>query len=207
VTAVAAYAHVLKRLPAQQRSTIRVERLVDAAASLLADREPEEVTVRDLAARARVPTGTLYQFFEDRDAVLQALAARYVAALAPVLDRLLADPGPSWERTIDRIVDGYADMVREHPSMRRLWLAGTLDTATRRLEREADATLASRIGAVLQRQAGTRRGNAEQWRVLVALIGALLTHAFAVEPAGDEAALREARRAARAYAGAVLGAG
>jgi len=202
----AAYAHVLKRRPAQARSARRIEALLDAAAELLRDREPEAITVRDLAARAGVPTGTLYQFFEDKDAVLQALAVRFLAAMPGVLDASLASAPDDWSHTVGRVVDDSAAMVRAHPAIRRLWLSGTLDAATRQLECETDATIATRLGALLRKQAGTRRGTPEQWRTLVALIDGLLRHAFTEDPHGDPIALREARRAARAYAGAVLSA-
>ena len=202
-----AYAHLLKRLPAQERSARRVAAILDAAAELLRDREPEAVTIRDLAAAAGVPTGTVYQFFDNLDRVLQAVALRFLAAMPAVLDAALEDDAEDdWGRTVDRVVDGFAAMVREHPAIRRLWLSGTLDAATRRAERDSDATLAARLGAQLRRQAGVRRGTAAQWRTLVALIDGLLRHAFTEHPDGDATALREARRAARAYAGAVLGA-
>ena len=200
-----AYAHALKRQPAQARSARRIEALLDAAAELLRDHEPEEITVRDLAAQAGVPTGTLYQFFEDKDAVLQALAVRFLAAMPGVMDDALASGRGGWPETIDRVVDAYAAMIREHPAIRRLWLSGALDGATRSLERETDATLASRLGALLREQAGTRRGTPAQWRALIALIDGLLHHAFTEDPDGDATVLRETRRAARAYAGAVLG--
>lgn len=205
MTGPSPYAHLLKRRPAQERSARRIEALLDAAARLLEDREPEAITVRDLAAAAGVPTGTLYQFFDDRDAVLQALAVRYLAAMPGVLGDTPAAGSASWSRTVDGVVDGYAAMIRAHPAIRRLWLSGTLDAATRRLERETDATIAARLGALLRAQAGSRRGTPEQWRTLVALIDGLLRHAFAEDPDGDPAALREGRRAARAYAAAALG--
>lgn len=201
-----AYGHVLKRLPAQARSAERIERLLDAAAELLRDREPEAITVRDLAAAAGVPTGTLYQFFDDKDAVLQALAVRFLAAMPGVLDTAVGSRGAAdWSATVGGVVDAYAAMIREHPAIRRLWLSGTLDAATRRIERRTDATIATRLGAILREQAGTRGGTAEQWRTLVALIDGLLRHAFTEDPDGDPVALREARRAARAYAAGVLG--
>lgn len=200
-----AYAHILKRHPAQARSARRIEALLDAAADLLRDHDPGDITVRDLAAAAGVPTGTLYQFFNDKDAVLQALAVRFLAAMPGVLDGAVAPGREDWARTVDRVVDAYAAMVREHPAIRRLWLSGTLDAATRRAERETDATIAVRLGALLRAQAGSRRGTPAQWRTLVALIDGLLRHAFTEHPDGDRVALREARRAARAYAGAVLG--
>ncbi|HEY5142844.1 MAG TPA: TetR/AcrR family transcriptional regulator [Solirubrobacteraceae bacterium] len=199
------YAHILRRRPAQARSAERVEALLDAAAELLRDREPDAITVRDLAAAAGVPTGTLYQFFEDKDAVLQALAVRFLAAMPGVLDASIASGRDDWSHTVGQVVDAYAAMVREHPAIRRLWLSGTLDAATRLVERATDATIAARLGALLRTQAGSRRGTPEQWRTLVALIDALLVHAFTEDPDGDPLALREARRAARAYAGAVLG--
>ena len=199
------YADILKRRPAQARSARRIEALLDAAAELLRDREPDEITVRDLTAAARVPTGTLYQFFEDKDAVLQALAVRFLSAMPGVLDVAIASGGSDWSRTVGQVVDAYAAMLREHPAIRRLWLSGALDAATRRVERDTDAMIASRLGALLREQAGTRRGTPEQWRTLVVLSDALLVHAFTDDPDGDPVALREARRAARAYAGAVLG--
>lgn len=198
------YAHLLKRQPTQARSVRRVEALLDGAAGLLHDHEVQDIAVRDLADAAGVPTGTLYQFFEDKDAVLQALAVRYLAAMPAVLDATIAPGRGDWERTIGRVIDGYAAMIREHPAIRKLWLSGTLDTATRQLERDTDASIAARLGAVLREQAGSRRGTPEQWRSLVALINGLLVHAFIEDPAGNPLALREARRAARAYASAVL---
>ena len=163
------------------------------------------MTVRDLAVTAGVPTGTLYQFFEDKDAVLQALAVRFLAAMPGVLDEALGNSSTDWGRTLDRVVDAYAAMVRAHPAIRRLWLSGTLDTATRRIENETDAAIADRLGATLRRQSGSRRGTPAQWRALAALINGLLVHAFTEDPMGDEIALRETRRAARAYAATVLG--
>jgi AcrR family transcriptional regulator len=200
-----AYAHALKRRPTQERSARRIEALLDAAAELLRDHEPDAITVRDLAAKAGVPTGTLYQFFENKDAVLQALAVRFLAAMPGVMDDVLASRRGAWTDTIDGVVDGYAAMIREHPAIRRLWLSGTLDAATRRIERETDATLAGSLGALVREQAGTRRGTPAQWRALIALIDGLLHLAFTEDPSGDVIVLRETRRAARAYTAAILG--
>lgn len=204
MTADPPYAHILRRTPSQDRSVQRVEAILDAAADLLHNRDPEQITVRELAHAAGVPTGTVYQFFADKDAVLQALAVRFVAGFPAVLDEATAMPGGTWNDTIERVVLAYAAAVRAHPAIRRLWLSGTLDAATRQIERETDATIAAALGAALQRQAASLRGTAAQWEVLVALINGLLVHAFTADPDGDEDILREAVRAADAYAGAIL---
>ena len=199
------YAHLLKHQPAQERSARRIEALLDAAAELLSVRDPEAITVRELAGAAEIPTGTIYQFFDDKNAVLQALAIRFLAAMPGVLEGV-ESPSGDWSRTVGRIVDAYAAMIREHPAIRALWLAGTLDAATRRVERATDATIAAGIGALLRTQAGVDRGTEAQWHALVALIDGLLRLAFTLDPAGDPATLREARRAARAYVAAIFAA-
>ena len=203
------YAHLLKRQPSQVRSIERVQAILDAAADVLRTHEPEAVTVRDLADRADVPTGTLYQFFEDKDAVFQALAVRFLADMPSVLDAALARSAHGrragdWTSALEQVVVEYAAMVRRHPAIRRLWLSGSLDAATRRLEGSTDAAIAARLGAALNARAGTRRGTAAQWRTLVALVDGLLRFAFSLDPDGDRVTLREARRAAVAYARTVL---
>lgn len=198
-----AYASLLKHQPTQVRSAQRVDAILDAAAALLTTTEPATITVRALADGAGVPTGTLYQFFEDRDAVLQSLALRFLAAMPDVLEPVLGS-ARTWQDTVDQVVDAYASMIREHPAIRRLWLSGTLDAATRAAERETDARIAARLGARLQEQAGSRHGAEHQWTTLVALIDGLLRLAFGDDALGDDAILTEAKRAARAYAGDVL---
>lgn len=202
MTGATPYAHLLKRRPEQARSARRVEALLDAAAELLRDHEPEAITIRDLAAAAGVPTGTLYQFFDDKDAVFRTLALRFLAAMPAVLDAVEARARPDWPATVELVVDGYAAMVREHPAIRRLWLSGTLDAATRRIERATDESIAERLAALVVAHGGPR-ATALQSRTLVALIDGLLRHAFTEHCDGDPEILHEARRAARAYVAAL----
>lgn len=199
------YQAILKRVPSQARSAERVETLLDAAAALLHERDPGDITVRDLAAAAAVPTGTLYQFFDDTDAVLQALALRYLAGSRATLEAALEPSDGDWPEVVDRVIDGYAAMIRVDPAIRRLWLSGTLGAATRRAGVDSDHDTAARLAAALRRRSGSRRGSPAQWLVLVTLANALLRHAFTLDPAGDALALREARRATRCYAAAILG--
>ncbi|MBT0567322.1 TetR family transcriptional regulator [Williamsia sp. CHRR-6] len=203
------YRALLRRNPVQQRSVRRVEDIVDAAAVLLSDRDPSRLTARDLAATAAVPTATVYQFFDDLDAVCQALAIRFMAAMPAVVEAAVAPRGP-WETVIDDLIDGFAAMVRTHPAIRALWLSGVLGEATRTVERTLDRRIAERIGrTVVQRARDAGWSVADepalvQWEVLVAIIDALLRRAFTLHPDGDDATLAEAARAARAYAAAVL---
>lgn len=99
----------MTRIPAQDRSRARVQRILDAAANMLCEQEQEDITARALAARAKVSLGTIYQFFEDMDAVRRALHAQVKQGLDACLDADLrpdaarADPGGYFCILIDAI--------------------------------------------------------------------------------------------------------
>jgi AcrR family transcriptional regulator len=60
-----------------------------AAEELFAERGVQGAHVGDIAARAGVSVGTLYNHFEDREAILAALLARRRAELVEALDAVL----------------------------------------------------------------------------------------------------------------------
>ena len=62
------------RQPRQQRAAFTVAAIIEAARELLLKHGAEAVTTRQVAARAGVAVGTLYQYFPDRDAILLELA-------------------------------------------------------------------------------------------------------------------------------------
>ncbi|HEV3365139.1 MAG TPA: TetR family transcriptional regulator, partial [Acidimicrobiia bacterium] len=70
-----------RRQPVQARSQARVERIVAAATAIVDEEGVEAATTRAIAARAGVPVASLYQFFADRDAVLDEVLRRELAAL------------------------------------------------------------------------------------------------------------------------------
>ena len=63
--------------PKQSRSQDTQEKVLEALEALLGDRFFEQITIRDLAARAGVSSGTIYRRFKDKDALLPVLYARY----------------------------------------------------------------------------------------------------------------------------------
>lgn len=71
----------MRRKPRQARSQERVARILDAAEDLFASHGYAPTTTNAIAARAQVSIGSLYQFFPDKPAILQALALRYAEKL------------------------------------------------------------------------------------------------------------------------------
>jgi len=107
----------MPRSPSQDRSRVRVERILVAAAELLAEADAEKITVRTIATRSGVSVGTIYQFFEDVDAVRLAVAERTRGDLRKVLETEFtlelarASPGIFFGRLIDVI----GEVQRRHP--------------------------------------------------------------------------------------------
>jgi AcrR family transcriptional regulator len=83
----------LRREPQQARSRERVRRLLAAAEAVLVQDGYDALTVRRIAAEAGVPVGTLYQFFPDKQAIVDALALTYLEEFTAVLDDVVDRAG------------------------------------------------------------------------------------------------------------------
>ena len=105
----------LKKKPLQKRSQERVARILAAASEILSEVGYEGLTTNLIAARAEVPIGTLYQFFEQKDDVVAAL----IADFSDRLDRLMADTLTATLLKKDvaafvaRLIDGIASIQRQ----------------------------------------------------------------------------------------------
>lgn len=71
-----------RRVPRQARARATASFVLDAAAQVFAERG-YAATTNEIAARAGVSIGSLYQYFADKDALLVALAERHLAADTP----------------------------------------------------------------------------------------------------------------------------
>ena len=74
---LSSHARLAPRAPRQERGERRVAALLDAAASVIAEVGYETATMSEIAERAGACIGSLYQFFPNKQAVSQALRAKY----------------------------------------------------------------------------------------------------------------------------------
>lgn len=66
----------MRKIPRQKRSREMVARLLDATAETLAVRGLDQTTTNHIAEAAGVSIGSLYQYFPDKDALIEALLER-----------------------------------------------------------------------------------------------------------------------------------
>ena len=81
----------MTQLPQQERSRQALRRLYEATAELLAERTFDGISVKEIAAAARVSVGSVYQRFENKDALLLALNDHYVSEAGREVERLAGE--------------------------------------------------------------------------------------------------------------------
>lgn len=139
---------LLRNAPVQARSSARLTGLLDAAAAIIDEIGFERLTTAMVAERAGASIGTVYRYFPDRIAVVEALAARCLQRLGERIDAGLADERiTGWCDAVDIAIDAEVAMYRSEPGFRTVRF-GDLET-TERLAAEAgaDADHAASSGA------------------------------------------------------------
>lgn len=133
-----------RRLPLQSRSQHTVQRVLDAAGSLLQHMPLEDLTTTRIAAEAGLSIGGLYRFYPDKQTIIDAIAVRHVeqfraaleATVMKTIEREFAnlesfDPA----HILDNVVDAYVVYLDAHPDFRTISFGRHISAATK--EREA----------------------------------------------------------------------
>ncbi|MFY8210340.1 MAG: TetR/AcrR family transcriptional regulator [Caulobacter sp.] len=116
-----------RRTPRQPRSEATVEAILEATFQLLEQGGVEALTTNHIAERAGVSVGTLYQYFEGKQAILAALAQRQAAAARDRIARIVID-GPRIS-AVRLIVRTLATAFEGAPATRRALLDAFADHA------------------------------------------------------------------------------
>jgi AcrR family transcriptional regulator len=120
----------------QARGERRISEILDAALSLFAEVGYAATSTNAIAARAGISPGSLYQFFANREAIAEALAARLVEETRVAHEASFAGrPASSLglEELVDRLVDPLVEVVVRHPGATSL--LGNTDMPPQLVER------------------------------------------------------------------------
>jgi AcrR family transcriptional regulator len=142
-----------RKEPTQQRSRERVERMLAAARDLIAERGSDAMKMGEVAERASVSIGSVYQFFPDKSAIIRALAERFTAENRACIDAELA--GVSDEQSLlaafASLVDTYYAICLAEPVVRDIWSGTQVDKTLRVLELADSRASAEALARVWQR--------------------------------------------------------
>jgi len=177
--------------------------MLDACAHLVDQVGYEALTTTLLAERAGVAIGSVYQFFPDKRAIVQALALRNVESyLARLSARLEAVDFDHWWDVVDAAIDEYIAMHREVPGFRTLHFGDVVDVHLLDAERDNNAFIAEQLAGLLVDHFGAAAGPRLDFALAIAVeVGdALIKMAFRRNPEeGDAEVLTEAKTLIREY--------
>lgn len=192
----------LRRVPVQGRSVARVQRVLDACAELVDEIGYEGLTTTLLADRAGVAIGSVYQFFPDKRAIVQALTLRNMEAYLDRLARRFAGGDfDHWWDGVDASIDEYITMHRSVSGFRTLHFGDVVDVHLLDEERDNNAVIAERLARVLidQFQVADHGRLRFALEIAVEAADALIKLAFRRQVDGDETVLTEAKALIREY--------
>ena len=131
----------------------RRTRLIDAARQLLCSHDIDELSLADVAARARIPKGSAYHYYGD-------IMELYGHLLAQIEEELLADlrrplRGPAlhcWADVVAALIRRGVRFYDAHPAARQLMISPKTPAELKLRDRHSDV----RIGQLFEQQISVR---------------------------------------------------
>jgi AcrR family transcriptional regulator len=104
------------RKPAQARTQERVARALLTAEQLLLERNPEEVSIPDIAEASGVPRASLYQFYANKHQLFAAIAEQHLSRVADEVKRGgAALKGFHWQQMTFLLVQAASQYYNRNP--------------------------------------------------------------------------------------------
>lgn len=194
----------IRRKPHQARSQERVNRILDVAEALFVAQGYAATTTNEIAKQAQVPIGSLYQFFSDKKAIVQALTVRYNQLLHERLALLSTTEITKLPLStyVEQLIDTTTQFFDDYPGYYAIFMEvqGSVPEV-QEAEETADAKLITDLATMFaQRDTGKDAVDYEIVAfVLVKAIGPLVWLSLSQEKAFEQRLTSEAKRLALSY--------
>lgn len=198
-----------RRQPTQARARERVERILTAATELIAETGSDAVRMTEVAERAGVPIGSLYQYFPDKAAILRMLAMRVMERVRDGLRENLqgVESAADAMGRVDAITVAYYNLFLSEPVTRDIWSGTQSDKTLQELDiedsRENGHIFFGALKHLVPRREHARLQAASF--LLMQLSGAAVRLAIAVDRKEGDRLMEEYRRILRAELESLIG--
>ncbi|MBW9116034.1 TetR family transcriptional regulator [Rhizobium cauense] len=191
----------LRRKPKQERSIQRLDLILSAATAIIAEKGVSAMRMTELAVAAKVPIGSVYQYFPEKAAIVKALFDRHASAIQ---DRI-ADAFSkvqSVDHALDVLsatIDWHYDDYRRDAAYLGIWMGTETDHDLLRLNIEHSKRIADIFEDTLRRVAPELSGADMQARTYLFshLLGASIRLAIVSEDSLARRILDEWKRVIR----------
>lgn len=109
----------LRKTPRQTRSRSRVDALVRALLELVDQpgAEPSHITTTDIAKRGGFPIGSLYEYFEDLDKVVDAAVAYSIRRHSEILGEISPQSLTEIADLVEALIASYGRLYGDDPAL------------------------------------------------------------------------------------------
>lgn len=186
----------LRNEPVQARSTARLAGLLDAAAAVIDEIGYERLTTAMVAERAGASIGTVYRYFPDRIAVLQALGARNLDRVLTAVGEEVRSPRHSdWFTALSSAFAVLETAFRTEPGFRSLRVGDVIDLRPVPTERPYKSLITDEMmnGLVERFSVEDTAETRFTFEICLEVSDALAVRAFSRDPQGDTQYLEAAR--------------
>lgn len=182
-----------RRKPKQARSRETLLVILQGAAQVFEARGYAKGTTNHVAARAGVSVGTLYQYFENKDAILTALMEQHLnEGAALVTERLgrimaVAPTGQlDLDATLGELVEAVIALHENTPRLHRVLFEEVPWPREMRDRLSAmEQGLSAQVALLLQATPGLSVTHPERAAWMVVQLVELLTHRYVLDPPDD----------------------
>lgn len=112
-----------RRIPTQSRSREKVDQIIESARELIGSKGNDSVSMREIAKHSGVALASIYQYFPDKNAILQAIMSRFFDQVRDTIEPTLDDCN-----TIEQLnvrmrqgLDGFYSRFKNDPVLAILW--------------------------------------------------------------------------------------
>ena len=116
--------------------------LLESARALLAERDLDQLSLGDVAARAGVPKSSAYHFYADMEALYAALLAQVQEELIEVLSEPLRGHFETWQDVVSALTKRGAAFYMGNPAARQLQIGPKTPPSLKLYDRHSDIAIA-----------------------------------------------------------------
>ncbi|MAN63277.1 MAG: TetR family transcriptional regulator [Parvibaculum sp.] len=128
----------VRKIPTQARAKERFERILDAARCLIEENGSEHMKMSDVATRAGVPIGSVYQYFPDKSSIIITLAERIMELVHDGLATAMGEVTSleDGEEALTSTLMSYYQLFLAEPVARDIWFGIQADKTLNTLDIE-----------------------------------------------------------------------
>ena len=144
-----------RKSPVQARSAASVEAILDATIQVLLSAGKERLTTTRVAARAGVSVGTLYQYFPNKRALLQATLKRHLNGVAGTVELVCRESrGATHRQMVTALVTAFLKAKMSNPRLSVALYSLSSDVDGKTIAREMGTRLNRAIVRMLASSSG-----------------------------------------------------